>query len=145
MVILNFAARQKRKKAVFELRQQLYKKAQGLKIAQLHINRKINNLIFTLTMRNGLVLQAASSGVVKFTKAKRLSPQAAEAITRKLASYAKLMGVSFIEIVAHTKINVFVFSAHRGLVLSGIPFGLKLRSKIMVPHNGCKAKKKRRV
>lgn len=29
-------------------------------------------------------------------------------------------------------------------MLSGIPFGFKLRSRVLVPHNGCKGRKKRR-
>jgi len=144
MRLKSFSSRLKKKKANFELRQQLYSRKRAI-YAQLHINRKVNNLVFTLTMKNGLVLQAASSGLVKFTKAKRLSPQAAEAITRRLMEYAKILGVSFIEIVVHTKVNLFVFSAHRGVVASGIPFGFVLRSKILIPHNGCKGKKKRRV
>jgi len=52
MAVVSFAFKQKRKKALFELRHQLYSKTNGLLYAQLHINRKVNNLVFTLTMRN---------------------------------------------------------------------------------------------
>jgi len=46
-----------------------------------------------------LVLQAGSSGLVKFKKRKKLTPQAAEALARKFGEFARFLGVSLIELV----------------------------------------------
>lgn len=51
MRLKSFSSRLKKKKANFELRQQLYSRKRAI-YAQLHINRKVNNLVFTLTMKN---------------------------------------------------------------------------------------------
>jgi len=139
----SFALRQEKKKALFEYRRYIFSKKP--RRCLLHVNRRVNNLIFTLTMTNGVILQVCTSGLVKYTKAKSVTPQAAEAITRKLVAYAKLLGVSFIDIVAHIRLNIFVFSVQRGIRASGMKFGVNLRSCVKIPHNGCKKKKKRRV
>jgi len=140
---VSFGLRQKYKKALLEQRKRLC--ASGVvSSAQLHINRKYNNLVFTLTFPSGLVLQAGSSGLVKFKKRKKLTPQAAEALARKFGEFARFLGVSLIELVVRIRLNIFTYSAIRGLEMHGLKV-VMIRSKRALPHNGCRQRKRRRV
>lgn len=114
------------------------------KYARLHINRRFNNLLVTLTDLENNVLGSVSSGSVGFKKAKKLSPQAADAIGKKISFYAKLYNIVQVNLILKTLVTIYVHSIVRSVTLNGIEIML-IEDRIPHPHNGCRKKKARRI
>lgn len=114
------------------------------RVGCLVINRKRRNLFLTLSDIKGRVIYAASSGYFGFKRRKRVSPLAAEVITKKLGVYARACHLRHIEVLSRIKSRVLIFSAVRALISRGFTIsGVAIR--IAVAHNGCRKKKARRL
>jgi len=102
-----------------------------------------NNTIVTLTDLNGNVISWASAGVAGFKGPKKSTPYAAQIITRIAVGKARESGLE--------EVSVFVKgvgsgreSAVRALNSNGLNV-TSIKDITPVPHNGCRARKPRRV
>ena len=108
-----------------------------------HIKATFNNTQITITDINGEVLAWASAGTVGFKGARKSTPFAASRAAEAVAAKVRKMGVSEIE----AKIKgpgPGRESAVTGLQASGLRISA-VEDVTPIPHNGCRARKKRRV
>ncbi len=108
-----------------------------------HINATFNNLIVSLTNKQGQVISWSSAGKMGFRGSKKNTPYAAQMAAQDAAKVAVDAGLK--------RVDVFVKgpgagreSAIRGLAQSGIEVSM-IRDVTPLPHNGCRPPKKRRV
>lgn len=130
-------------------RKVLKKKGKKKKIAQkvvvgvAHVKASYNNTIVTLTDLTGNVISWASAGMAGFKGPKKSTPYAAQIIARIAVEKAKELGLQ--------EVSVFVKgvgtgreSAIRALNANGLIIS-SIKDVTPIPHNGCRAKKPRRV
>jgi len=102
-----------------------------------------NNTIVTLTDLNGNVISWASAGVAGFKGPKKSTPYAAQIITRIAVGKARENGLE--EVVVFVKgVGSGRESAVRALNSNGLNV-TAIKDVTPVPHNGCRARKPRRV
>ena len=108
-----------------------------------HINATFNNLIVSLTNKQGQVISWSSAGKMGFRGSKKNTPYAAQIAAQDAAKVAVDAGLK--------RVDVFVKgpgagreSAIRALATSGIEVSM-IRDVTPIPHNGCRPPKKRRV
>lgn len=108
-----------------------------------YIQATYNNTIITFTDKNGDTLTQSSAGQVGFKGPKKSTPYAAGIIVKNAAEKVKPWGLK----------EVFVFvrgvgsgreSAIRSLNANGINV-LGIKDVTPIPHNGCRARKPRRI
>lgn len=119
------------------------KVAKKITIGKAFVKATYNNTIVTLTDLNGNVISWASAGVAGFKGPKKSTPYAAQIITRIAVGKAREMGLE--------EVSVFVKgvgsgreSAVRALNSNGLNV-TSIKDITPVPHNGCRARKPRRV
>lgn len=112
-------------------------------IGKAFVKATYNNTMVTLTDMNGNVLSWASAGIAGFKGPKKSTPYAAQIITRIAVERAREQGLQ--------EVSVFVKgvgtgreSAVRALNANGLNV-ISIKDVTPVPHNGCRAKKPRRV
>jgi len=108
-----------------------------------HINATFNNIIVSITNKNGQVISWSSAGKMGFKGSKKNTPYAAQMAANDAAKVALDAGVK--------RVDVFVKgpgagreSAIRSLSQSGIEV-VMIKDVTPMPHNGCRPPKKRRV
>ncbi len=108
-----------------------------------HINATFNNLIVSLTNKQGQVISWSSAGKMGFRGSKKNTPYAAQMAAQDAAKVAVDAGLK--------RVDVFVKgpgagreSAIRALATNGIEVSM-IRDVTPLPHNGCRPPKKRRV
>ncbi len=108
-----------------------------------HISATFNNIIISLTNKNGQVISWSSAGKMGFRGSKKNTPYAAQMASSDAAKVAIDAGVK--------RVDVFVKgpgagreSAIRALAQSGIEVNM-IKDVTPLPHNGCRPPKKRRV
>lgn len=108
-----------------------------------HIVASFNNLIISITNKNGQVISWSSAGKMGFKGSKKNTPYAAQMASADAAKTAFDAGVK--------KVDVFVKgpgagreSAIRGLAQNNIEV-VMIKDVTPLPHNGCRPPKKRRV
>src|SRR5215207_5058562 len=108
-----------------------------------HIVASFNNLIVSLTNKQGQVISWSSAGKMGFKGSKKNTPYAAQMASQDASKVALDAGVK--------RVDVFVKgpgagreSAIRGLAQSGIEV-TSIKDVTPLPHNGCRPPKKRRV
>lgn len=108
-----------------------------------HIKASFNNTLVTITDMNGDVLCRASAGTVGFKGTRKSTPFAAQRAVEQVAQAARKYGVSEVEI------RVKGPGSGRDAAITALQTsGLRIHSiedVTPLPHNGCRAKKKRRV
>ena len=115
-----------------------------VKIGRAYIKATYNNTIVTLTDSVGDVISWASAGMAGFKGAKKATPYAAQIIARiAVASAREEFGLE--------EVSVFVKgvgtgreSAVRSLNANGLNI-ISIKDITPIPHNGCRARKPRRV
>jgi small subunit ribosomal protein S11 len=112
-------------------------------IGEAHINATFNNIIISLTNLSGQVISWASAGKMGFRGSKKNTPYAAQLAAADCAKVAYDAGLR--------KVKVFIKgpgagreSAIRSLAANGIEV-TEIMDLTPMPHNGCRAPKKRRV
>ena len=112
-------------------------------IGQAHINATFNNLIISLTNNSGQVISWSSAGKMGFRGSKKNTPYAAQMAANDCGKVAHDLGLR--------KVKVFVKgpgagreSAIRTLASVGIEVS-EIMDITPIPHNGCRAPKRRRV
>jgi len=115
-----------------------------VKIGRAYIKATYNNTIVTLTDSAGDVISWASAGMAGFKGAKKATPYAAQIIARIAVTAAR-------EEFGLEEVSVFVSgvgtgreSAVRSLNANGLSI-TSIKDITPIPHNGCRARKPRRV
>lgn len=108
-----------------------------------HVNATFNNLIVSLTNKQGQVISWSSAGKMGFRGSKKNTPYAAQMAAADAAKVAIDAGLK--------KVDVYVKGpgagregAIRALANSGIEVSM-IKDITPLPHNGCRPPKKRRV
>ena len=108
-----------------------------------HVNATFNNVIVSLTNKQGQVISWSSAGKMGFKGSKKNTPYAAQLAAQDAAKVALEAGMK--------KCDVFVKgpgtgreSAIRAIANSGIEVTI-IKDVTPLPHNGCRPPKKRRV
>jgi len=116
----------------------------GIQGGKIYISSSYNNTILTLTNSKGQVLAWKSAGSVGFKGTKKSTSFAASRVAETIANTCKKLGVV-------DKIDVLVKgigagreSAVRALITQGLNV-VSIKDITPIPHNGCRAKKVRRV
>ena len=108
-----------------------------------HISATFNNIIISLTNKQGQVISWSSAGKMGFKGSKKNTPYAAQVASAEAAKVAFDAGMK--------RVDVYVKgpgsgreSAIRALSQSGIEVAM-IKDVTPLPHNGCRPPKKRRV
>src|SRR5881628_2789909 len=108
-----------------------------------HVTASFNNIIVSLTNKQGQVISWSSAGKMGFKGSKKNTPYAAQMAASDAAKVAQDAGVK--------RVDVFVKgpgagreSAIRAIANSGIEVTM-IKDVTPLPHNGCRPPKKRRV
>ena len=108
-----------------------------------HVTASFNNIIVSLTNKQGQVIAWSSAGKMGFRGSKKNTPYAAQMASSDAAKTAMDAGLK--------KVDVFVKGpgsgregAIRALAQSGIEI-VQIKDVTPLPHNGCRPPKKRRV
>ena len=108
-----------------------------------HIQSSLSNTIISITDYRGNVQTWSSSGSVGFKGSRRSTNYAAQATAENVARTAIQLGIRFVEV----KIKGLGYgkdSSIRGLAKGGLKI-TNISDITPIPHNGCRAPKKRRV
>ena len=108
-----------------------------------HILATFNNTIVTITDMDGNVLCWASTGTVGFSGSKKSTPFAAGKAAESAAKKAKDFGVKELEVLVKGP-GSGRESAIRSLQAVGMTIRA-IKDVTPIPHNGCRAPKRRRV
>ena len=108
-----------------------------------HIKATFNNTQITFTDMNGEVLSWSSAGAVGFKGARKSTPFAATRAAETAAQAAKKMGVQEVECRVKGP-GPGRESAVTAINSSGIKV-TAIEDDTPIPHNGCRARKRRRV
>ncbi len=114
-----------------------------LSLGKVFITSTFNNTIVTIADRNGNTLTWGSSGSVGFKGARRSTPFAAATAVEAAAKKAIGMGLREVEVYIKGP-GSGRDSALRSLRAAGLKMAL-IADVTPIPHNGVRAKKKRRV
>ncbi len=108
-----------------------------------HISASFNNLVISITNKNGQVVSWSSAGKMGFRGSKKNTPYAAQMASADASKTALDAGVK--------KVDVYVKgpgagreSAIRAITQNGIEV-VMIKDVTPLPHNGCRPPKKRRV
>ena len=108
-----------------------------------HVTASFNNIIISLTNKQGQVISWSSAGKMGFKGSKKNTPYAAQMAASDAAKAAMDAGLK--------RVDVFVKGpgsgregAIRALSQSGIEINM-IKDVTPLPHNGCRPPKKRRV
>jgi small subunit ribosomal protein S11 len=112
-------------------------------IGEVHIKASFNNIIISITNKEGQVISWSSAGKMGFRGSKKNTPYAAQQAASDCAKVAYDLGLR--------KVEVFVKgpgagreSAIRTIQNAGIEV-TTIRDVTPLPHNGCRPPKRRRV
>jgi small subunit ribosomal protein S11 len=110
---------------------------------QMHVQATFNNTIVSFTDDRGNLLSWSSAGSAGFKGSRKSTPFAAQTAAERAATAAKDYGLA--------KVDVFVRgvgsgreSAIRALITAGISVA-SIKDVTGIAHNGCRARKARRV
>jgi len=108
-----------------------------------HVTSSFNNTMVSISTMSGDVLMASSAGKLGFKGSRKGTPFAASQIGSSLAKEMHVLGVK------HVEMNLSGPGSGRDSVVrafqsSGLNISV-LRDVTPLPHNGCRAPKKRRV
>jgi small subunit ribosomal protein S11 len=108
-----------------------------------HVKASFNNTHVTITTPNGEVVATGSAGCVGFKGTRKSTPFAAQRAGERAAAGAMRLGVKEVEVRVRGA-GSGRESAVRALSNTGLKV-LTIEDVTPLPHNGCRARKKRRV
>jgi small subunit ribosomal protein S11 len=108
-----------------------------------HISATFNNIIISLTNKNGQVISWSSAGKMGFKGSKKNTPYAAQLAANDAAKVASEAGVKRVDVYVKGP-GAGREGAIRSLSNSGIEI-VMIKDVTPLPHNGCRPPKKRRV
>lgn len=119
------------------------KARKNIPVAVVHLHATFNNTIVTISEKNGATISWASAGSVGFKGSRKSTPFAAQVAAESAARKAMEHGVRSVEIHVCGP-GSGRESAVRSLQAVGLEIST-IRDVTPIPHNGCRAPKKRRV
>jgi small subunit ribosomal protein S11 len=108
-----------------------------------HINATFNNLIVSITNKQGQVISWSSAGKMGFKGSKKNTPYAAQMAAGDAAKVALDAGLKRVDVYVKGP-GAGREGAIRALAQSGIEVTM-IKDVTPLPHNGCRPPKKRRV
>lgn len=108
-----------------------------------HVNATFNNLIISITNKNGQVISWSSAGKMGFKGSKKNTPYAAQLAAADAGKVAFEAGVKRVDVYVKGP-GAGRESAIRSISQSGIEVAM-IKDVTPLPHNGCRPPKKRRV
>jgi small subunit ribosomal protein S11 len=108
-----------------------------------HVKATFNNTLVTVTSTNGEVISTGSAGQVGFKGTRKSTPFGAQRAAEKAAASAMRLGVREVEVRVKGA-GSGRESAVRALANSGLKV-ISIEDVTPLPHNGCRARKRRRV
>jgi small subunit ribosomal protein S11 len=108
-----------------------------------YIQSSFNNTMVTLTDPNGNVLASGSAGTVGFKGSRKSTPFAAGQAAERVARTAMEHGLRQVDVLVRGP-GSGREAAIRALEAAGLSI-LTIRDVTPMPHNGCRARKRRRV
>ncbi|HVX49849.1 MAG TPA: 30S ribosomal protein S11 [Chitinophagaceae bacterium] len=108
-----------------------------------HINATFNNVIISLTNKQGQVISWSSAGKMGFKGSKKNTPYAAQMAAQDAAKVAAEAGLKRVDVYVKGP-GAGREGAIRALAQSGIEVSM-IKDVTPLPHNGCRPPKKRRV
>jgi len=108
-----------------------------------HILASFNNTVISITDRAGNVLVWSAPGIVGFSGSKKSTPFAAQIAAADAAKKAKEIGMKEVEVRVKGP-GSGRESAIRAIQAEGLTV-TSIKDVTPMPHNGCRARKKRRV
>ena len=108
-----------------------------------HIRATFNNTIVSISDLSGNVISWSSAGAQGFKGSRKSTPFAAQVAAEKAAIKARDMGMKKLEVCVKGP-GPGRESAIRSLQNTGMEITV-IRDKTPMPHNGCRARKRRRV
>ena len=115
----------------------------GINSGIVHIQASFNNTIVTIADKQGNTIVWSSPGVVGFSGSKKSTPFAAQVAASDAARRAKELGIQTVDVYVNGP-GSGRESAIRALQGAGL-LVTTIRDVTPLPHNGCRARKKRRV
>jgi small subunit ribosomal protein S11 len=119
------------------------KDRKNITTAVAHVNASFNNTMVTITDQQGNVISWSSSGSNGFKGSRKSTPYAAQITAEKAAIAAKDHGVQTVSVLVKGP-GAGRESALRALQSVGFNV-TSIRDVTPIPHNGCRAPKRRRV
>ncbi len=119
------------------------KQSRSVPAGVVHVKATFNNTIIAITDPVGQVISWSSAGKAKFTGSRKSSAFAATVAAQDAAKEAMAMGMKEVEVNLKGP-GAGRESAVRGLQSAGLAISI-IRDKTPIPHNGCRARKRRRV
>jgi len=108
-----------------------------------HVKATFNNTLITITDVNGETLCWQSAGTVNFKGSRKSTPFAATRAAEECAASAKKMGIQEVEVrvkgAGSGRESTVTALQNSGIRITAI------EDHTPIPHNGCRARKKRRV
>ena len=108
-----------------------------------HISATFNNIIISLTNKNGQLISWSSAGKMGFKGSKKNTPYAAQMASSDAAKTALDAGLKRVDVYVKGP-GAGRESSIRALSQSGIEV-VMIKDVTPLPHNGCRPPKKRRV
>lgn len=108
-----------------------------------HVKATFNNTTVAITDLAGNVISWSSAGKANFSGSRKSSAFAATVAAQNAAKEAMSLGMKECEVNLNGP-GAGRESAVRGLMSAGLSISI-IRDKTPVPHNGCRARKRRRV
>jgi len=108
-----------------------------------HVNSTFNNTMITITDAQGNTISWSSAGAQGFKGSRKSTPYAAQIAAEDAAKKAQEHGMKTLEVEVRGP-GSGRESALRALQASGFTI-TSIRDVTSIPHNGCRARKKRRV
>jgi len=108
-----------------------------------HIRATFNNTIITFADKNGATLCYESGGTVGYKGSRKSTPFAAQRAGERCSTKAKKMGMKEVEVRVKGP-GAGRESAIRAIQSSGLAIKA-IEDVTPLPHNGCRARKRRRV
>ena len=108
-----------------------------------HVKATFNNTHITITGQNGDTISWAAAGAVGFKGTRKSTPYAAQRAAERAATAAMRHGMKEVQ-VRVKGVGSGRESAVRALANTGLRVTL-IEDVTPLPHNGCRAKKRRRV
>lgn len=119
------------------------KGAQHVPVGIAHVKASFNNTIVSITDPMGRVVAWSSAGKVNFSGSRKSSAYAATVAAQDAGKVAAGVGMKEVEVNLKGP-GAGRESAVRGLQSAGLQI-TQIRDTTPVPHNGCRARKRRRV
>ena len=117
--------------------------ARDISVGLAHIKATFNNTIISITDKQGNVVAWASAGRLGFKGARKSTAYAAQLVAKECGRQAMSEGVKEIDVLVKGP-GSGRESAIRALQSVGLQINI-IRDVTPLPHNGCRAPKKRRV